>query len=187
MRPALERRRAIGALMLAQAIGLIAGAARAPATDDVRLLLQLIAASAIVVVTLANVVGAGGRWLWPLAALFGVLSGWMFGQEFRDLAVFAGAYEIEALVVFAIVITATGVWAASVLSSAAGLAYRHGLPARVATIGVSIVAAHTAVHWMMERGDALAMLGNLNVAHAVGFIVLAWTAAILGTGVEAGR
>jgi hypothetical protein len=81
------------------------------------------------------------------------------------------------------VIVAAQVWAVSLLWSAVGLLGRSGMPGRLTTVVVSIVATHTAVHWMMERGELLAQSGTVTVDHALGLLTLAWTGLILGAGV----
>jgi hypothetical protein len=178
---------AVLALLLGELIALPAGAAWMKCPPDARAALQLTAASGIVIAALQNIAGATARWRWPLALVFGLITGFIFGLGFHDVAAFAGSHPAVALCVFMSVIAAAQIWAVSVSWSAVGFACRSGLPVRLATVLVSIVVLHTAVHWMMERGELLARSGTVTSDHALGLVTLAWTGLILGAGVLGGE
>ena len=183
LRPLREMRPAIAAFLAGQSLALAAAATLGSVSADLRLALELIAASAIVIVALRNITGATARWLWPLALGFGAFTGCILGQTFHDVAMFAGSHTLVALLAFAVVVTVGQAWAGSVVWAAVGVAYRWGLPERVAAIITAVVVAHTAIHRTMERADLLAQSSTMTVEHMLALLTLGWAALILGVGI----
>lgn len=171
------------AFAFTQAIAVLAGAAWTWPRPEAPLALDLAAASFIVVAALQNFTGAAERWLVPVAGGFGALAGFAFGRGFHDAAVFAGSHGAIAIATYLAAIVAIQAWAGAVFWSAIGVLYRGGVSDRFATILLSVVVAHTALHRMMDRGEALAQLGSVTSAHAIAALALAWAALVLGAGV----
>jgi hypothetical protein len=175
-------RPAIAAFLAGQSIAMLAGAAWSAAPVDVRVGLELTAASAVVVAALRNLAGATPRWLWPLALGFGALIGFLLGQAFRDAAMFAGSHALIAFAAFAIAVIVVQAWAGSVAWAGVGFAVHLGLPERIATIVTAVVVAHTAIHHAMDRGDLLAQSGSMTVEHILALLTVGWAMLILGAG-----
>lgn len=183
LRTLREHRPTIAALPGAHAVGVMVGALWRSSAGDLLILVQLVAASAIVIAALQNVAGATIRWRWPLALGFGALAGYAVGRALQNEIVFAGSHVAVALVTSDAIATLCLIWAGAVLWTVAGLLSRLGLPDRAATLLLSIVVAHSAVHAVMDRGELLAQSGRVTGASAVIGLTLAWTLIILAVGI----
>jgi len=183
LRSGRQLRSIITAMTGGQVTGLAAAAMLPPLSPAARLAVELIASSAVLIAALQNVVDVRVRWARPVALLFGLVSGIAFAQRFHDAAAFAGSHVGLALAAFVAILVAGQLWFIAVLASVIGLLFRAGVPARGAAILASIGIAHTAVHWIADRGDQLGQTGAVTVEHALSALVVVWTALIVGAAV----
>ena len=157
----VRRARTVGALFAAGALGQLATSAasafQVPLTADWLGAAELIAASAIVMAALQNIAGAHLRWVRPLVLAFGALNGFTFGNHLATAGPFAGAHAVLAVVIFLLVVGIGQLWIGALLWSIRAWLNERGLPEGVATVVLSALIAHSAVHRVLERGQALAL------------------------------
>ena len=141
----------------------------------------LIAAS-IVWMALANIVGGSKHRRWMTAFAFGLVHGFGFAFALRESLQFAGSHVVSALLAFNVGVELGQVLALAVLLPLVALLLRV-VPERAGVIVLSALAAHTAWHWMVERGQAWWKhpLPRPDAADAAE--LLAWATAALVTGV----
>ena len=112
----------------------------------------LIAAS-IVWMALANMLGGQFHRRWITAFAFGLVHGFGFALALRESLQFAGSHVLGALLAFNIGVELGQITALAVLLPAVALLLRV-VPERAGILVLSALAAHTAWHWMIERGQA---------------------------------
>jgi hypothetical protein len=126
-------------------------------------LVETLSAVTIVYMALENIVYAatgkiGGdlsrRWI--IAFAFGIVHGFGFSFALRDSLQFAGDHLLTALFGFNIGVEIGQLAVLLVLVPAFGLLFRYVLPEKLGVIILSVLVAHTAWHWMLERGEQLA-------------------------------
>jgi hypothetical protein len=152
---------------------------------DASAVLALIAASAVVVVALQNIVSAGPRWTGLLALFFGYMTGWALGDVFIPARQFAGAHEIFAGVIFLATILGSEIWLAAVIWGTRSWLDGLGLSNALVVVFASVVIGHTAIHRVMARADALAQTGSWAGDHALTLIVIGWSGVMLSVAAAA--
>lgn len=176
--------RACGALLAGQvcAIGL-SGFGRPPLPPGALLTVQAVAASAIVVAALQDLVSPHSRWLWPLAFAFGLANGLSIGDQFLRESAFAGSRSALGLLAWILVVTLGQLWALVLLSSAADLLRRRGRTVQLAVLALSLFAGHSALHRLVDRSELLAELGAITLDRFLMILTLAWASVILCAGI----
>jgi HupE / UreJ protein len=126
-------------------------------------LIETLIAITIVYMAIENIVYAamGGpdeaamarRWI--IAFAFGLIHGFGFSFALRETLQFAGDHLLTSLLAFNVGVEIGQVAVLVVLIPALGLLFRY-LPERLGIIILSALVAHTAWHWMIERGGELA-------------------------------
>lgn len=86
-----------------------------------------------------------------LALLFGLVYGFSFAIDLSSKAQFAGSFPLLSAVAFNVGIELALVLATAVLVPALHLLFRFSSARRIESIVLSVLAAHTAWHWMTER------------------------------------
>jgi hypothetical protein len=142
-----------------------------------------IAASAVVVGALQTIAGADARWVYPLAIVFGLLNGATFGETLATSRSFAGAHAWTATVTFVLAVAGGQLWIGGVMWATWRWLIRAGLPERVGAIVVSALVAHTALHRVGERTQALADGGTLTADRALIWLTVAWAGVMLAVAV----
>lgn len=120
-------------------------------------LIETLIAVSIVWMALENIVGAtpqNRRWMFALG--FGLVHGFGFSFALRQTLQFAGEHMLTSLLAFNIGVEIGQLLVLLILVPALGLLFRHVVPERMGTIILSAIVAHTAWHWMTERGAVLA-------------------------------
>ena len=84
------------------------------------------------------------------------MHGFGFSFALRESFQFAGDHLVTALLAFNIGVEIGQLAVLLVLIPALGLLFRHVLPERLGIIILSALMAHTAWHWMLDRGGDLA-------------------------------
>jgi hypothetical protein len=117
-------------------------------------LIETLIAGSILYMALENIVGVrlGRRWI--LAFAFGLVHGFAFAFELRQTLQFAGDHVAAALFAFNVGVELGQLLVLLLLVPALSLLFRFA-PERIATIIASAFIAHTAWHWLLERGETL--------------------------------
>ena len=170
---------AIAAFLAGQSIAMIAGAAWSAAPADVRVGLELTAASAVVVAALG--ISRAPRVAVPLALGFARSPDSCWGRRFAmpRCSPLARARRVRGV--------------RRRRHRGAGVGRFGGVggrrlrrppgPSRAdRTIVTAVVVAHTAIHDMVDRGDLLAQSGAMTVEHMLALLTVGWAMLILGVG-----
>ena len=182
MRSARDIARLFGAFAVGQAIGMTAFGLPAGTTPLFTQVASLVAASAVVVAAVQNMVSARYLLVAALSAGVGGLSGVAFGDAFAAARQFAGAHHAAAFSVFMAFVVAGEFWIGAVMWSARAWLDRRGAPIWVFTIVASAFIAHSAIHEVLDRGQALAAEGAVAV-DVVFWVTMAWAIVMLGVAI----
>ena len=147
-------------------------------------LIEALIALSIVYMAFENIVGARVERRWLIAFGFGLVHGFGFSFVLSESLQFAGAHLATSLVAFNVGVELGQIAVLAVAVPALVLLYRRVVPARIGTILLSALVAHTAWHWMLERGAALreyrVQWPALDVAFAIGAMRWAMLLLIIG-------
>jgi hypothetical protein len=136
--------------LLASALGLAPSAAWFPP------LVETLIAATLLYMALENIIRADVEHRAPLAFAFGLVHGFGFSFALRETLQFAGTHLVSSLLAFNLGIELGQLLVLAVLVPALRLVSRAAGPAdRAVRIVLSALAAHTAWHWLLERGDLL--------------------------------
>jgi hypothetical protein len=92
---------------------------------------------------------------WAITFAFGLVHGFGFSFALRQSLQFAGSHLLTSLVSFNIGVELGQLLVLSILVPALHLFFKFVLAERIGTIILSALVAHTAWHWMLERGEQL--------------------------------
>ena len=118
-------------------------------------LIETLIALSIVYMAFENIVGARTERRWLIAFGFGLVHGFGFSVILRESLQFAGSHLATSLVAFNLGVEMGQILVLAVAVPVLGLLYRHVVTPRMGTILLSALVAHTAWHWMLERGAEL--------------------------------
>jgi hypothetical protein len=104
---------------------------------------------------LENIVGADLRRRWIIAGVFGLVHGFRFSSALKDQLQFAGSHLLVSLFSFNIGIEIGQLAALCAFVPTLALLFRGAMSGRMGIIVLSALIAHTAWHWMLDRGEAL--------------------------------
>ena len=152
-----RRAQDVAALFAATVIAQVAGAivaARVPPAPLSLLSVQMVAASSIVIASLQNVAAARLRWVGALVVFFGGLYGLVLGDTVAGVSGFAGRHDLLAMTTFLVVLELAVLWIGSVLWLSMRWLNDRGLSDRAASILFAALVAHTAIHRVMDIGEA---------------------------------
>jgi len=138
-------------------------------------LIETLIAVSIVWMALENIVGItpqNRRWMFALG--FGLVHGFGFSFALRQTLQFAGEHLLTSLLAFNIGVEIGQLLVLAVLVPALALLFRYVVAERMGTIILSAIVAHTAWHWMMDRG---AILIQFDMQWSAG--ILLWMAAFV--------
>jgi hypothetical protein len=110
-------------------------------------------AVSILYLALENIVAASLRRRWLLAALSGLFFGFSFAATFNEQVQFSGSYPLLSLLSFNLGIGIGQLAVLCVFVPALALLCRGAMAGRMGIIVLSAIIAHTAWHWMVERGE----------------------------------
>ncbi len=137
------------------------------------------AASVVVIAGLQNVVRARPARVMALAALFGALSGVSLGSTIASAAPFGGAHTWLAATTFVVMVVLCELWLGAVGWGTRVWLDQRGAPARTLVVIGSVLAAHEAVHRVVDRGHILAQSGAFGGDRAIVWLTLAWASVML--------
>ncbi len=137
-------------------------------------------AASIVYMALENIVNGRLDRRWVIAGLFGLVHGFGFSYALRQELQFAGQHLLVSLLSFNIGIEIGQVAVLGIMLAGLALLFRTVLrDRRIGVIVLSAIVAHTAWHWMVDRGRVLAQ-AEMPVLDAHSVVIAArWVAAIL--------
>ena len=174
----------VTAFTVAHSITLIASASGlAPDALWFPPLIEVLIALSIVYMAFENIVGARVERRWILAFAFGLVHGFGFSFILRQSLQFAGTHLATSLVAFNVGVELGQMFVLAIAIPALALLFRYVVAERVGTILLSALVAHTAWHWMLERGAALRQYElawpTIDAAFAIGAMRAAMLALII--------
>lgn len=119
-------------------------------------LIEMLIALSILYMALENIVGAKLERRWLVAFGFGLVHGFGFSFALRQSLQFAGAHLATSLLSFNIGVELGQVAVLAVTVPALGWIFSHVVAERMGAIILSAFVAHTAWHWLLDRGAVLA-------------------------------
>lgn len=118
-------------------------------------LIETLVAISILYMALENIVGASLRRRWVVAFGFGLVHGFAFSFLLQERLQFAGSHLISGLLAFNVGVELGQLVVLAIAVPLLGLVFKYVVPERVGAIILSALVAHTAWHWMIERGSDL--------------------------------
>lgn len=141
-------------------------------------LIEMLIAMSIVYMALENIVGSNLERRWMITFAFGLVHGFGFSFALRETLQFAGSHLLTALFAFNVGVELGQLLVILSLVPALHLLFRF-VPERIGTIVLSALVAHTAWHWMTERGEILARFPRPAVDAALFVDAMRWLMALL--------
>lgn len=118
-------------------------------------LIETLIALSIVYMAFENIVGAKLSHRWMVTFGFGLVHGFGFAFMFRDTLQFAGGHLFSSLLAFNVGVELGQLMILLLVIPLLNLVFRYLVAERVGTILLSALIAHSAWHWMTERGALL--------------------------------
>ncbi|HJQ20705.1 MAG TPA: HupE/UreJ family protein [Gemmatimonadaceae bacterium] len=118
-------------------------------------LIETLIAASIVYMALENIVGARLHRRWLIAFGFGLVHGFGFSFALRQSLQFAGSHLAVSLFTFNLGVEIGQLMVLAVAVPLLSFAFRRVVAERVGVIVLSALVAHTAWHWMLDRGATL--------------------------------
>jgi hypothetical protein len=118
-------------------------------------LIETAIAATIVYMALENIVGSDVSRRWIMAFAFGIIHGFGFSFVLRESFQFAGDHLLTALLGFNLGVELGQILVLLALVPALDLLFRYVVAERLGIIILSAFIAHTAWHWMLDRGEQL--------------------------------
>ena len=118
-------------------------------------LVETLIAASIVYMALENIVGANVVRRWLITFAFGLVHGFGFSFALRDSLQFAGSHLLTALLSFNLGVELGQLLVLAAVVPALNVMFRFIVAERMGTIILSAIVAHTAWHWLTERGGQL--------------------------------
>jgi hypothetical protein len=145
----------------------------------------LIAAS-ILYMTIENILTVNLRARWLIAGIFGLVHGFGFSYGLKENLQFAGKHLLVSLFSFNAGIEIGQILVLVVMLPLLALLLRSVLVGRAGMIILSAIVAHSAWHWMIERGDVLWRVEWPQLDQAGVTVLARWLAGLLiaGAGVR---
>jgi HupE/UreJ protein len=129
-------------------------------------LIETLIAVSIIYMALENIVGSNVQRRWMIALGFGLVHGFGFSFALRQTLQFAGSHLLTSLLSFNVGVELGQLLVLVLLIPLLEALFRFVVAERIGTIIISALVAHTAWHWMIERGERLRQFGwpAMNVA-----------------------
>jgi hypothetical protein len=145
-------------------------------------LVETLIAASIVYMALENIVAANVMHRWAITFAFGLVHGFGFSFALRDTLQFAGSHLLTALLAFNLGVEVGQLLVLLLVVPALNILFRHVVAERMGTIVLSAIVAHTAWHWMTDRGAQLLLfpVPAMDAAFLLGAV--RWTIGLLLAG-----
>ncbi len=118
-------------------------------------LIETLIAISILFMALGNIVGASLERRWLVAFGFGLVHGFGFSFLLAQRLQFAGSHLVTSLLAFNLGVELGQLLVLALVVPALVLMFRYLVPERIGMVILSAFLAHTAWHWMLERGAVL--------------------------------
>ena len=119
-------------------------------------LIETLIAMSIVYMALENIAGKSTvQFRWMITFGFGLVHGFGFSFALRETLQFAGSHLLTSLLAFNVGVELGQLLVLVLLIPALELLFRYAVAERMGTIILSALVAHTAWHWMLDRGERL--------------------------------
>jgi hypothetical protein len=118
-------------------------------------LIETLIAASILYMALENIVGAKLNRRWLIAFGFGLVHGFGFSFALRESLQFAGSHLAVSLFTFNLGVEIGQLFVLAVAVPLVSLAFKYVVSERMGIIILSAFVAHTAWHWMVDRGTTL--------------------------------
>src|SRR5688572_22004607 len=118
-------------------------------------LIETLIAASILYMALENIVSAKLRRRWLIAFGFGLVHGFGFSFALKESLQFAGSHLAVSLFTFNVGVEIGQILVLAVAVPIVSLLFKRVVAERMGIIILSAFVAHTAWHWMVERGGAL--------------------------------
>ena len=136
--------------------------------------ISMLIALSIVYVAIEDALGANLRRRWMVAFGFGLVHGFGFAFAFGDALQFAGSHAVAALLSFNTGLELGLIIILAITLPAVGLLFTQVMTERAGTIVISVVAGHTAWHWMTARYSALQLMSLPALDAALAATIVRW-------------
>jgi len=127
----------------------------APSGDWFPPFVEMAIAMSILYMAVENIIGANLDRRWLVAGLFGLVHGFGFSYALKENLQFAGSNLLVSLVGFNVGIEIGQLLILTAMVGLLWLLFRHMPHPKIGAIVLSAFVAHTAWHWMIERGGVL--------------------------------
>ena len=118
-------------------------------------LIETLIALSIVYMAFENIVGAKLEHRWVAAFGFGLIHGFGFSFLFSDTLQFAGGHLFSSLLAFNVGVELGQILVLIIVIPMLNILFRFFVQERIGTILLSALLAHSAWHWMLDRGTSL--------------------------------
>jgi hypothetical protein len=118
-------------------------------------LIETLIAGSILYMALENIVGARLKRRWLIAFGFGLVHGFGFSFALKDSLQFAGSHLAVSLFTFNVGVEIGQLLVLALAVPLVSLAFKRVVAERLGIVILSAFVAHTAWHWMVERGRTL--------------------------------
>lgn len=142
-------------------------------------LIETLVATSILYMAIENVLGPRIQRRWMVAFGFGLVHGFAFSFALRESLQFAGSHLAVSLFTFNVGVEIGQILALAVAVPLVSFAFRRVAVERVGVIILSAFVAHTAWHWMIDRGSSLSSYDFSLPALDLAFAASALRAAIV--------
>ena len=120
-------------------------------------LIETLIALSIVYMAFENIVGAKLEHRWIVTFGFGLVHGFGFSFLFSETLQFAGGHLFSSLLAFNLGVELGQLFVLILVIPVLNLLFRYFVNERIGTILLSALLAHSAWHWMLERGTTLSL------------------------------
>ena len=120
-------------------------------------LIETLIALSIVYMAFENIVGARLEHRWIVTFAFGLVHGFGFSFLFSDTLQFAGGHLFSSLLAFNIGVELGQLFILILVIPVLNLLFKYFVKERIGAILLSALLAHSAWHWMLERGTTLSL------------------------------
>ena len=170
----------VTAFTIAHSITLIASAFNlAPDALWFPPLIETLIAVSIVYMAIENIVRKNFEHRWVIAFGFGLVHGFGFSFALRESLQFAGDHLLISLLSFNLGVELGQLLVLALIVPALILVFRHALAERIGTIILSVIVAHTAWHWMIDRGSQLSEFSAPELNASTIAMFMRWMMAII--------
>jgi hypothetical protein len=147
---------AITAFTIAHSITLISAAlALVPTAPWFGPLIETLIAASVFYMACENTFGAQLKARWLIVFAFGLVHGFGFSFILSDRMQFAGSHLISSLLAFNVGVELGQLLVLLLAVPLLGLFFKYVRSEKAGTILLSVIAGHTAWHWLTERGEQL--------------------------------